>query len=371
MRRKKLLNRVWNVLSFLMGTAYSWIILAATVFLVYIFMQRGYLAGFTYAQTSLVDRSDQQMEFEVKTGDTAEDVYARLEKQGIIGSALVFRLENIITSADINYKPGVYTLNPNMKTDEINSILRKDPPNTDITITILEGYSINNIAAYLEDKEIMPADTFIWATYNRAYKYPAILDGVPISRHWLEGYLFPDTYFIPGNMSPSDTADAIINKMLSNFEGKYISKFKDMADAKNLTMNQVITVASILEKDFPRKDERALGAEVIYNRLDKGMDLRMPSTLLYALGEKVRLDRLTQDDVNVDSPYNTYNRPGLPPTPVCNPGEACITAALEPAQEGMLYCILINDSTYEHLFFKTEEEYKAALGQEQNNKVYN
>ena len=368
MRRKKILNRVWNVFSYLMGIAYSWIILVVTVILVYIFMQRGYLAGYTYAETSLIARPEMEVQFEVKAGDTAEDVYARLEKDGVIGSALVFRLENLITSADIDYKPGVYTLNSDMKTAEINSILRKDPPNTDIIITILEGYSINNIATYLEDKEIMPADTFIWASYNRAYKY-TILDGMPISRHWLEGYLFPDTYFIRGNLSPSDTADAIMNKMLTNFEGKYIKLFKDIIEEKNLTINQVITIASILEKDFPRKDERLLGAEVIYNRLNRGMNLQMPSTLLYALDEKVRLDRLTQDDRDIDSPYNTYNRPGLPPTPICNPGEACITAALEPIQGNMLYCVLINENTYEHLFFATEEEYQEALTQ--YNKVYN
>jgi len=368
MSHKKLLSRVWNVLSFLMGTAYSWIILVATIFLVYIFMQRGFQAGMTYAQTSLVPGDGTQVQFEVKQGDTPEDVYARLEKDGIIGSAVLLRLENTITSANTDYKPGVYTLSSDMKTDQINSILRKDPPNTDVTITIVEGYSINNIATYLEDKGIMPADTFKWAAYNHQYKY-SILAGVPMSRHWLEGYLFPDTYFIRGDLSPSDTADAIINKMLTNFEDKYISDFKDQIDASGMTMNEVITIASILEKDFPRQDERALGAEVIYNRLSKNMDLRMPSTLLYALDEKVRLDRLTEDNCNMDSPYNTYNRPGLPPTPICNPGTDSINTALNPAKGNLLYCILIDENTYEHKFFATEEEYQAALAQ--YGKVYN
>ena len=368
MRHKKVLNGVWNVFSFLMGTAYSWIILVATVFLVYVFMQRGYQAGMTYAETSLISRPETEAQFEVKEGDTPEDIYARLQKDGVIGNALIFRLENLIKAADTNYKPGVYTLNSNMSTDEINAVLRKDPPNTDITITIVEGYSINNIATYLEDKNIMPADTFLWATYNHAFKY-GILDGAPMSRHWLEGYLFPDTYFIKGGLSPSNTADAIINKMLTNFEDKYINNIKDKVDEKNLTMNEVITIASILEKDFPRSDERALGAQVIYNRLNMGLDLRMPSTLLYALGEKVRLDRLNGDNVNVDSPYNTYKRLGLPPTPICNPGMGCISAALAPAPGNMLYCILINEDTYEHKFFATAEEYEAA--QPLYDRVYN
>jgi len=368
MRHKKFLNRLWNVLSFLMGTAYSWIILVVTVYVVYVYMQKGFLAGKDYAETSLLPRSDTDVQFEVKQGDTPEDVYARLQDEGIIGNAMLFRLENFVTAASVEYKPGVYTLNSNMKTDQINSILRKDPVNTDITITILEGYSINNIATYLDDKGIMPADAFIWASYNHEYKY-GILSGVPMSRHWLEGYLFPDTYFIRGDLSPADTADAIINKMLTNFEDKYYNQFQDKVEANNLTMNEAITIASILEKDFPRSEERASGAEVIYNRLSKGMDLQMPSTLLYALDEKVRLDRLTQADRNMNSPYNTYNRTGLPPTPICNPGADCINAALDPANGDLLYCILINENTYEHKFFASEAEYQAALTQ--YNQVYN
>jgi len=368
MSHKKLLNKAWNVLSFLMGTAYNWIILAVTIFLIFIYMQRGFNAGYTYAETSLIDRPEKEVQFLVKEGDTPDDVYTRLQKEGVIGNAMMFKLENIIKSANVNYKPGEYTLSSDMKSDAINSILRHDPPNTDITIKILEGYSINNIATYLEDKGIMTADTFVWASYNRMYRY-SILDGVPIGRHWLEGYLFPDTYFIRGDLPPSDTADSIINKMLTNFEDKYISLFQSKVEEKNLTINEVMTIASILEKDFPRKDERALGAEVIYNRLSKQMNLKMPSTLLYALDEKVRLDRLSDEDLKIDSPYNTYNRLGLPPTPICNPGEACITAALEPAEGNMLYCVLINENTYEHFFTDNEDEYMAALTK--YNKIYN
>ena len=368
MQRKKLLNKIWNALSFLMGTAYSWIILAATVFLIYLYLKKGFESGYAYAETSLVARPDTEVQFVVKLGDTPEDVYNRLEKEGIIGNALLFRLENIIKSADTDYKPGEYVLSSNMKTDTINSILRSDPENTEITIRLLEGYSINNIATYLEANEIIPAETFIWASYNRAYKH-RFLEGKTISLHWLEGYLFPDTYRIRSDLSPSQTADSIINKMLDRFVDIYFSTYEQRVSESNLKMDEVITIASIIEKDFPREEERPMGAEVIYNRLSKQMNLNMPSTLLYALNEKVRLDRLTEEDRNVDSPYNTYNKPGLPPGPICNPGEKCIKAALDPGDGNLLYCILINEDTYEHFFTDNEEAYLAAL--ETYNKVYN
>ena len=368
MNRRKILNTIWNALSFLMGTAYSWIILVVTVFLIYVYMGVGFQSGYAYAENSLISREETEISFVVKEGDTPEDVYARLEKEEIIGSALLFRLENILKQADTDYKPGEYTLSSAMNTDKINSILRRDPETSDFTILIKEGYSINNIATYLEDKEIMPAEVFLWATYNRQYT-SIILENKPISRHWLEGFLFPDTYFIRGDLPPAETADAIINKMLAQFEAKYFSLFESQIAESDYNMDQIITIASIIEKDFPRADERPLAAEVIYNRLNRGMNLEMPSTLIYALEEKVRLDRLTMEDRNVDSPYNTYNRPGLPPGPICNPGERCIQAALEPGDGDLLYCILINENTYEHKFFDNEEEYLAAL--ETYNKVYN
>lgn len=368
MQRKKILNIIWNALSFLMGTAYSWVILVATVFLVYIYIQKGYDTGYAYAETSLVSRPDTEVQFVVEPGDTPEEVYDRLEKEGIIGNALIFRLENIIKSTNTDYKPGEYTLNSNMKTDTINSILRNDPENTEITIRILEGYSIKNIATYLEANEIIPAETFIWASYNRAYKH-RVLEDKPISLHWLEGYLFPDTYRIRSDLEPSQTADSIINKMLDRFEDKYFGTFEQRVTENGMLMNEVITIASIIEKDFPREDERAKGAEVIYNRLRRQMNLQMPSTLLYALDEKVRLDRLTEEDRNVDSLYNTYNRPGLPPGPICNPGEKCIEAALKQGDGNLLYCVLINEETYEHFFTSSEEEYLTVLMT--HNKVYN
>jgi len=369
MRRKKILNRVWNALSFLMGTAYSWIILVATIFLIYVYMGVGYESGYAYAESSLIpDKDAKEVQFVIKEGDTPESVYERLEKEEIIGSALLFRLENLLKSANTEYKPGEYTLSSDMSTDRINSILRRDPENTEITILIKEGYSINNIATYLEDKEIMTADVFIWASYNRQYT-STVLENKPISRHWLEGYLFPDTYFIKGDLAPPDMADSIINKMLTRFEAIYFGSFEREVSESDFTMNEVITIASIIEKDFPRADERPLAAEVIYNRLARGMNLEMPSTLLYALDEKVRLDRLTSEDRNVDSPYNTYNRPGLPPGPICNPGENCIRAALTPGDGDLLYSVLINEDTYEHIFTESEEEYLEAL--EQYNKVYN
>ncbi|MDR2649394.1 MAG: endolytic transglycosylase MltG, partial [Clostridiales bacterium] len=261
MKHKKILNRVWNVLSFLMGTAYSWVVLAATVFLIYIYIQEGYKTGYVYAETSLISRPDRDVTFAVSERDTPEDVYKRLEKEGIIGNALLFRLENMLKGEDTNYKPGEYTLSSSMKTNAINAILRRDPENTDITIRIQEGYSLKDIATYLIANGFIPQpetdengvpleeDAFTWASHDHDFKY-RILEGRTPGRRWLEGYLFPDTYFIRGDLDPPHTADSIINKMLTNFEDKYYNKFEQPTKENNLTINELITIASIIEKDF-------------------------------------------------------------------------------------------------------------------------
>ena len=368
MRRKRLLNKIWNALSFFMGTAYSWIILVVTIFLIYYFMRQGFNQGFAYAEASLVSPDIVEVMFMVRDGDTLEMVSENLQDEGIIGSAFLFRLENMIRGSDTNFIPGEYALNSEMTTETINSILRRDPVNTEVTITILEGYSIRNIATYLDSLGILPEETFIWASYNHVYRSP-ILEGREISRYWLEGYLFPDTYRIRGDLNPQETADHIINRMLARFEEKWVNLYAQRAAEKNLDMHTVITIASIIEKDFPIAEERYYAAQVIFNRLERGMNLEMPSTLMFALEERVRLDRLTPEHMGIDSPYNTFNRSGLPPTPICNPGDAAIQAVLNHTGGNKLYAVRISESTFEHIFTHSEEEYLALL--ETYNKIYN
>jgi UPF0755 protein len=295
-------------------------------------------------------------------------VSERLEDYDIIGSAFLFRMENLIRGFDTNFIPGEYELSSEMSTERIVSILRRDPVNTEVTITILEGYSIRNIATYLDSIGLLPEETFLWASHNHIYRSP-VLEGREISRYWLEGFLFPDTYRIRGDLNPQDTADHIINRMLARFEERWFNEHAQLAAERNLDMHKVITIASIIEKDFPIADERPYAVQVIFNRLERGMYLEMPSTLMFALEERVRLDRLTPEHMQIDSPYNTFNRAGLPPTPISNPGDAAIQAVLNHTGGDMLFAVRTSESTFEHIFTSSEEEYLALL--ETYNNIYN
>jgi UPF0755 protein len=347
-----------------MGTAFNWVCLAVTVFLVYTFMIKGYEYGETFATEAMAEKTDEEIVIIVTEGDTPSSVSKKLEEQGVVQNALLFQVENMFKGTDTNYKPGEYTLMPTMSSYEINAILRgggqTDP---DKKITILEGFSIDDIAEYLESNEIVEADKFLWAVDNHDYKYE-FLQNIPKRERKLEGYLFPDTYFL----SSAPTPDEIINKMLTRFEGIYYDSGYDIV-AKNLgkSMDEIICVASMIEEEYRRADERNKGSAVIYNRLSQNLNLNVSATLVYALGK--RRDRLTEEDLQFDSPYNTYNKPGLPNGPICNPGEACIQAALLPVEDMLLYSVLMDESSGEHLFFETEEEY--LVGREQYNQVYN
>ncbi|MDR1000380.1 MAG: endolytic transglycosylase MltG [Clostridiales bacterium] len=398
MRRNKILYMIWNVLSFIMGTAFNWVFLAVTVILMYVFMLRGYEYGADFAEKSVVEKEDIEISIEVEDTDTASDVYTKLEENGVIVNAVLFRFENMLKGTDTDYKSGVYTVKPTMTTSEINSVLRGESQDQQIKITILEGFTIEDIAEYLEANEVIDPDKFLWAVDNHDYSYDFLSD-IPLrSRHRLMGYLFPDTYFV----SADPTADEIINKMLSRFEDIYFgngydamalniapvakeetaeeidgasdSTATESSNAESnatpgisMTMDEVITLASMIEKEYKNSEEREIGSAVIINRLKAGLNLRVPSTLTYALGK--RRDRLTEADIDYDSPYNTYNKPNLPEGPICNPGAVAMLAALQPAAEDYLYSLLTDESSGAHVFVTTEEEYNAE--KENYPQVYN
>jgi UPF0755 protein len=344
-------------MSFVMGTSFNWIIIAVTVFLVYIFMLRGYQFGVEVARETLAEKSNEDIIVSVESNDTPEEVAAKLEKEGVIANALLFRLENMLKGSDTDYVPGEHTVKATMSISEINAVLRGDQlSGPDKKITILEGFSLQNIGNYLESNEIISAEAFLQACNQHTFQYP-FLQAVPKRENQLEGYLFPDTYFITN----APTADEIITRMLDQFENVYSDAYAEQAAALNLTMDQVIIVASIIEKEISRADERALAAALIYNRLQQNMNLEMITTLLYVL-EK-RKDRLTEEDLQLDSPYNTFVHPGLPKGPICNPGRACIEAALYPADSDVLYFALTNEGTGQHTFYATAEEYEQAKAQ--------
>ena len=173
----------------------------------------------------------------------------------------------------------------------------------------------------------------------------------------LEGFLFPDTYEFYQGMQ----ASSAINKFLENFHNRITAEMLEKADERGMSMQEVVTVASMIEKEAANDDERAMIAAVIYNRIAAGMPLQIDSTIMYVLPE--HKDVLTVEDTKIDSPYNTYQNTGLPPTPIANPGLASIKATLSPASTKALYYALDSESGT-HKFFTSYGEFQAFVAKQ-------
>jgi UPF0755 protein len=170
----------------------------------------------------------------------------------------------------------------------------------------------------------------------------------------LEGYLFPDTYQIPVNPNPGD----IITRMLHNFDQKFTFDLQMRAEELNLSTDDVIIMASIIERETRLASERALVSQVIHRRLARNMSLDMDSTVKYAMDDPPL--RLLYVHLDIESPYNTYRNRGLPIGPIANPGLAAIEAALHPADTDYLFFVLRDEETGEHIFTRSLEEHNAA-----------
>jgi len=178
---------------------------------------------------------------------------------------------------------------------------------------------------------------------------------VPPRLNRLEGYLFPDTYRIPTNPTPG----CIIQRMLQNFVDRMDENFFVYAEERGKTMDEIITIASIIEAETPRADERALVSQVIYSRLEQNILLQMDATVAYALGE--HRSRLLRADLQVDSPYNTHIYLGLLIGPIGNPGRASIEAALRPADTNYLFFVVDYADHSRHVFTTNYADHNAAV----------
>jgi UPF0755 protein len=214
-------------------------------------------------------------------------------------------------------------------------------------ITFPEGLTIKQMAALYETKGFGPARDFVTAAKNAA-----LVSAVDPDAKDLEGYLFPDTY----NLKRKETAEQLIPKMVTAFMKAMTPDLLEKIDERGLTVRQLITLASIVEKETGNKDERPLVAAVYANRLKIGMPMQCDPTVIYALDRAGLYDgNLTRANMQIDSPYNTYRYPGLPPGPIASPGRASILAAATPAAVDYLYFVSRNDGT--HAFATTLDEH--------------
>ena len=300
-------------------------------------------------------KDNAMQQFYVSENTKLADLAKDLDKQGIINYGTVFKAYLAVKgdSAD-DVLAGEYQLNPSMDYGQIIDKLTNSSSSDTLQITIPEGYSVAQVRQLLLDNHVCTADALDKVLNQYPFKHDFLQDEKPVEEGWLEGYLFPDTYEIyKGNGSVVDT----VNKMLNNFASRYGSEITDGANELGRSMHDIVTVASLVEREAQRDDERARIAGVIYNRLNNSSEfpyLQVDASVLYGLGRTG--GKLTDEDLKSDSPYNLYTAEGLPPGPICNPGYASLYAASHPESHDYYYYVAMPDGS--HLFASSYEEHQ-------------
>ena len=306
--------------------------------------------SYTDAEGNAKERSGHQ----VSVGYVAK----QLKDAGIIKYKGLFELYCSVSHAKTKIDPGAYELSTNY---DYRALVKKMQVGSGAMVTtkvtIPEGYTMEQIFHKLEDENVCSYDDLMDAAANYSYNYSFIDQSMQGDAKRLEGFLFPDTYEFYQGMQ----ASSAINKFLENFHDRLTAEMLEKADERGMTMQEVVTVASMIEKEAANDDERAMIAAVIYNRIEAGMPLQIDSTIMYVLPE--HKDVLTVEDTKIDSPYNTYQNKGLPPTPIANPGLASIKATLSPASTQALYYALDAESGT-HKFFTNYGEFQAFVAKQ-------
>jgi UPF0755 protein len=277
----------------------------------------------------------EEQSFTVEAGQSVSAVAEGLERRGLIQSAFKFRLLARIEGHDRRLKAGEYGINGSMTPLEMLTLMEKGLVRLH-RLTVPEGLTIPQIAALVEKSGLARATDIIARATDPAY---VGLQGIPAVT--LEGYLFPETYLFPKTV----TADGIIAAMLQRFRSTFSPEWERRAMELGRTPHEVVTLASIIEKETSDPSERPLIASVFYNRLKRGMRLETDPTVIY--GIKDFDGNLTRKHLEAPGPYNTYLNKGLPPGPIANPGKQAIEAALFPAQTDYLFFVSKNNGSHQ------------------------
>jgi UPF0755 protein len=292
--------------------------------------------------------------FEIQKGDTLKKVSSNLKAKGIISHPFLFQMAGRIKGYDGMVRAGEYRLSTSMSALDILEKLKKGEVVTRV-VTIPEGYNLNQIADLLDENGISPRENFLKFARN-----PQTLEQLGLWVNTLEGYLYPDTYRFYRNTP----IERVVQVMVDRF-WEMVSPLTEKIEKSHMTLEQIITLASMVEKETGSSNERPIIAGVFINRLRKKMRLESDPTVIY--GIKNFDGNITRNDLKVKTPYNTYVIRGLPAGPIANPGIAAIKAVLEPTGEGFYYFVSKNDGT--HYFSKTLGEHNRAVRKYQKNRT--
>lgn len=295
------------------------------------------------------------VEFSIRAGENGATVAAHLERLGIVRDAELFRLVLRYWGVDAQIEAGDYLLRRDMPMSEVVSQLQHGRLRAK-TVTIREGLRAEEVAHLLASEGLVDQEEFILLVRDDAFHHDFLRDRPSDAPKTLEGFLFPDTYQFPVNI----TATGLIDVMLQNFDQRVTIEMRQQALDNGLDLFQALTLASIVEREAVVPEERPIIASVYLNRLRRGMYLEADPTVQYAKGYDAQAarwwPRLALDELRaVDSPFNTFIHPGLPPGPICSPGLASIQAVLNPADTEFLFFHAKGDGS--HAFAKTFEEH--------------
>jgi len=292
---------------------------------IFIFSVLSFLAIFLFFWGIFLPKGKvfEQKIFSVKKGQGLFEIGENLEKEGLIKNKIFFDLYVILIGKQRNLQAGKYYLSPSMNVPEIaKKIISGDIAK--MKVTIPEGFTVKEIEEKL---------------------------GVKLEGENLEGYLFPDTYYFPIDVS----GEEVVKVMKENFERK-ILPYKEEIEKSGKTLHQILTMASLLEKEVKTKEEKEIVSGILWKRLKAKIPLQVDATITYITGKKTT--KISFEDLQIDSPYNTYKYQGLPPGPICNPGLESILAALYPKESDYWYYLSTPEG--KTLFFKTLKEHNLA-----------
>ena len=291
--------------------------------------------------------------FSIQRGETLSRISQRLQEEQFIRFAPLLDLVGRLRGTQGAFKAGYYRIPAGATTFSIHWLLVEGAQTLE-KLTIPEGWTSTKIARHLEAQGVCTAADFL-----AAVKSPELLAGLGVEGRSLEGYLFPDTYYVPRPFP----ADAMVDLMVKTFfdaVARIDPGWRELAPGK---LRQTLILASIVEREYRMPDEAPIIASVFYNRLQRNIGLESCATLEYIITEiqqKAHPEYITTDDEKLNSPYNTYKWAGLPPGPISNPGKTALEAAFHPAQTDFLYFVLRDPDAGRHYFSRDLSEHNQA-----------
>jgi len=290
-------------------------------------------------------KDDTQHEIQIQAGWTTMDMAYAMKKAGVINHPWVFAVYTMLNDTDGTFKSGTYLLDGGMTYDKIISTVQRKQSSQTVRITFTEGMNAAEIGALLEENKVCLKSEFLKAINTGTYNYDFIpTDGSDSGRFYrLEGYLFPDTY----DFYVNENVDSVVRKFLNNFNTKFTENLRERAAEMGMTIDQVVTLASIIEKEAPDVFEMANVSSVFHNRLLNPQSFpKLQSNVTSYYVKNVINKALTYTDTAYTQAYDTYVCTGLPVGAICNPGGAALTAALYPSDTNYYYFVTDADGNF-------------------------